>query len=105
MKFKQNIPCYIQSLISITLVSCTFWQTVSAAECSDKNAIEAAMSASQSVMNGNSFRKPKVLKRHHPSKRKEVATYFESDDLYYTLYWLVSDNCTAGFIKRTQGKR
>lgn len=75
-----------------------------ALECSDRNAITAAMNASETLMGGDSFRRPQVLKRHHPSKRKEVATYFASGDLYYTLYWIVSDNCEAAFIKRTQGK-
>lgn len=66
--------------------------------------MEAAMNASSSVVSGDSFKLPRVLKRHHPSKRKEVATYFRSGDLYYTLFWIVSDNCDASFIKRTKGK-
>jgi len=90
--------------ILVILFSATSHSTF-AAECADRNAMSAAMSASQTIMGGNSFKKPRVLKRHHPSKRKEVATYFKSGDLYYTLYWIISDNCTAGFIKRTQGKR
>ena len=75
-----------------------------AKECDDRSAMAAAMDASSSIMEGSSFQRPRVLKRHHPSKRKEVATYFESSDLYYTLFWIVSDDCEAGFIKRTKGK-
>ncbi|MBM6550283.1 hypothetical protein JQX58_04225 [Marinomonas ostreistagni] len=64
------------------------------------------MAASERLLGleSSSFKKPVVLKRHHPSKRKEVATYFERRDLHYTLYWLVFDDCQAGFIKRTKGK-
>lgn len=78
--------------------------TSTALECDDRSAMAAAMNASSGIMGGNSFRRPQVLKRHHPSKRKEVATYFENGDLYYTLFWIVSDDCKASFIKRTQGK-
>ncbi len=95
---KKNVLCFA------FLGSILYLKPAIGAECSDRNAIEAAMSASSSLMGGDSFRKPRVLKRHHPSKRKEVATYFRSGDLYYSLFWLVSDNCKAGFIKRTQGK-
>ena len=83
------------------------WLTIGqtyAAECDDRSAKEAAMDASEGLLGGESFRVPLVLKRHHPSKRKEVATYFQRGDLYYTLFWLVDGDCRANFIKRTQGK-
>lgn len=100
-----NRKQYIHVCTAFIIVAGIFsLNTAKAAECSDRNAIEAAMQASGSLVGGDSFRKPRVLKRHHPSKRKEVATYFRSGDLYYTLFWLVSDDCKAGFIKRTQGK-
>lgn len=73
-------------------------------ECSDRNALAAALKSSKNAMTGQSIKRPIVLKRHHPSKSKEVATYVKSGDLYYTLYWLVYDDCKAGFIKRTKGK-
>lgn len=74
------------------------------AECSDRNSIAAAMSASDSVLGGESYKSPVILKRHHPSKRKEVATYYKRSDLYYTLYFLVGNDCQAQFIKRSRGK-
>lgn len=79
---------------------------VAAQECSDRDAMRSSMAASERMLGqgSSSFKRPMVLKRHHPSKRKEVATYFQRRDLYYTLFWLVYDDCQAGFIKRTKGK-
>lgn len=95
----------ITNLLRVALfLSPLIFTTAYAEECSDRNAMESAMDASEGIMQGDSFKRPRVLKRHHPSKRKEVATYFQSGDLYFTLYWLVSGDCEAGFIKRTQGK-
>lgn len=93
--------------LTLTLLSLlSLSGNLSAQECSDRDAMSASMNAAVLFLGegSESFKRPMVLKRHHPSKRKEVATYFKRGDLYYTLYWLVSDNCQAGFIKRTQGK-
>ncbi|WP_235890083.1 hypothetical protein [Maribrevibacterium harenarium] len=78
--------------------------TVSVAECDDRTAKDVANKAAEALMNGSSFRLPVVLKRHHPSRTKEVATYIKAGDLYYSVFYLVDGNCTPGFIKRTQGK-
>ncbi|PYF84892.1 MULTISPECIES: hypothetical protein [Marinomonas] len=74
------------------------------AECSDFDAKLAADKLAQDYIDGKSFRPALVLKKHLPSKRKEVASYIKTDDLYYTVYSLVNSNCTAKIIKRTNGK-
>ncbi|TDO99987.1 hypothetical protein DFP79_1006 [Marinomonas balearica] len=66
--------------------------------------MEASDKYSEALMNGEVFKRAKVLKRHHPSKRKEVASHIKAGDLYYTVYTLVSNECSAHMIKRTQGK-
>ncbi|WCN17635.1 hypothetical protein [Marinomonas mediterranea] len=78
--------------------------TAYGAECSDKKSMEVADEYSQALMNGEVFKRAKVLKRHHPSKRKEVASYIKAGDLYYTIYTLVSNDCVAHMIKRTKGR-
>ena len=94
----------MKTLLLVTLLFISI--DVRALECADQDALTASMRASEALLGtpNEQFRKPRVLKRHHPSKRKEVATYFQQGDLYYTLFWLVSDTCQAGFIKRTKGK-
>ncbi|SBS35992.1 hypothetical protein MAQ5080_03330 [Marinomonas aquimarina] len=95
---------HLALLTFFSTIALAISSTSQAQECDDRSAMTAAMDASERLMSSDSFRRPQVLKRHHPSKRKEVATYFESGDLYFTLYWIVSDNCQAAFIKRTRGK-
>lgn len=74
------------------------------AECRDMDAIGAADKEALNLLSGNVFRAGVVLKKHHPSLRKEVASYIQSNDLYYTVFSLVDESCKASVIKRTNGK-
>jgi len=76
------------------------------AECADFNAKMAADKSAQKYVSGKTFKNARVLKKHLPSKRKEVASYVyvKADDLYYTVYSLVNSDCDAEIIKRTNGK-
>lgn len=87
-------------LFSLTISSFTF------AECSDFDAKLAADKDAQKYMSAKTFKNALVLKKHLPSKRKEVASYVyvKADDLYYTVFSLVDSKCKTKIIKRTNGK-
>ncbi|MBJ7539978.1 hypothetical protein [Marinomonas transparens] len=86
------------------------------AECSDIDAKLSADSAAQVYVNGLAatnrvaaqsavtFKRALIIKKHLPSKRKEVASYIEAGNLYYTVYSLVNSQCIASTIKSTNGK-
>ncbi|AEF54735.1 hypothetical protein [Marinomonas posidonica] len=76
------------------------------AECPDWDARAAADKAAEKYVSGKIFKRGMVLKKHLPSKRKEVASYIyvKADDLYYTVYALINSKCNAQIIKRTNGK-
>lgn len=76
------------------------------AECADFDAKQASDKSAQNYVGGKTFRSALILKKHLPSKRKEVASYVyvKSSDLYYTVYSLVDSDCEAQIIKRTNGK-
>lgn len=78
--------------------------SLATAECSDFDAKLAANKVAQDYIDGKTFKPALVLKKHLPSKRKEVASYVKTDDLYYTVYSLVNSKCTVQIIKRTNGK-
>lgn len=93
-------------VISLLLAFATFSQA-SYAECRDIDSIAAADKTAQEYVSGKTFKKAIVLKRHLPSKRKEVASYVyvKSTDLYYTIYSLVSTDCkSVKVLKQTKGK-
>jgi len=76
------------------------------AECSDFDTKLEADKSAQSFVAGKIFKNALILKKHLPSKRKEVASYVyvKADDLYYTVFSLVNSKCEAKIIKRTKGK-
>ncbi|GAB3475880.1 hypothetical protein [Marinomonas epiphytica] len=74
------------------------------AECPDLEARQTANKIVTSQYNGKVFRAALVLKKHLPSKRKEVATYIQINDLYYTVFLLIDTQCNGQIIKRTKGK-
>lgn len=73
-----------------------------AAECPDFKAKNAADLLSKAFLGKNSsvFQPAVVLKRHHPSRQKEVASYIKAGKQYYTMFSIVNGNCKAFFIKR-----
>ncbi|NVK75513.1 hypothetical protein C0J08_11215 [Marinomonas sp. CT5] len=90
--------CYL--LVSLCFSSLIF------AECRDFDAKQAADKAAQNLTGGKTFKRALILKKHLPSRRKEVASYIhvKETSLYYTIFFLVNDSCNAQFIKRTNGK-
>ena len=90
--------------IHFALLGALFVSTSSLAECADADAIESANIAAQDLLAGEVFLPGKVLKKHHPSKRKEVASYIKNINLHYTVFSLVNQDCESKVIKRTHGK-
>jgi len=79
------------------LASSSVW-----AECPDYKAKSAANTLSKAFLGKNSsvFQPAVVLKRHHPSRQKEVASYIKAGNQYYTMFSIVNGSCKAFFIKR-----
>ena len=79
---------------------------LAADECADFDAKLASDKSAESYVKGKTFKRALILKRHLPSKRKEVASYVfvKGTGLYYTVYSLVNSDCDAEVIKRTNGK-
>ncbi len=87
----------------------TFCLTISGtafAECSDFDAKLSSDKRAEAYVKGKTFKRALILKRHLPSKRKEVASYVyvKNTDLYYTVFSLINLDCDAQVIKRTNGK-
>ena len=95
-----KIKCTLLTLLGFFLSGLTF------AECSDFDAKIEANKSAQKYLGGKTFKNARVLKKHLPSKRKEVASYVyvKADDFYYTVYSLVNAKCEPKIIKRTNGK-
>jgi hypothetical protein len=73
------------------------------AACSDQDAKAAADVYAQSYFKTSQIFYPaKVLKKHSPSGEKEVASYLEANGKKYSIYTLITAECSARFIKRTR---
>ncbi len=89
---------YFLALVAI------FSASLSYAECRDLDSMNAANEAAIALLNGEVFLPARVLKKHHPSEVKEVASYIKAGDLYYTVFSNVNAECIAVPMKRTNGK-
>ncbi len=95
------VPRSRKSLVALSflalLASPSAW-----AECPDYKAKNAADTLSKAFLGKNSsvFQPAVVLKRHHPSRQKEVASYIKAGNQYYTMFSIVNGSCKAFFIKR-----
>jgi hypothetical protein len=73
------------------------------AECRDYDAIDAANKKAASYFkNGEVFHPAVVQKIHHPSRKKEVASYIKTGDKRYSMFILVDQDCAVRFLKRTR---
>jgi|TARA_B110000211_G_scaffold215784_1_gene258297 hypothetical protein len=73
------------------------------AECRDYDAIDAANKKAESYYKESRiFHPAAVLKIHHPSRKKEVASYIKTGDKRYSVFFLIDHECKAAFIKRTR---
>ncbi|WP_430462830.1 hypothetical protein ACQUQU_08580 [Thalassolituus sp. LLYu03] len=77
---------------------------VMAEECRDKDAKAAGDTKALSYFRqkGEIFHPARVLKVHHPSRFKEVASYVKYGDKHYSIFTLVNTQCVAHFRKRTR---
>lgn len=72
--------------------------------CSDRDAKTASNDLALSLFRqqGEVFHPARVLKKHSPSRAKEVASYIAVGQRRYSMFALVSPECEARFIKRTR---
>lgn len=102
---KHNMPlCPTAGTVALLTILLTtlLYASPSFAECSDGKAKVAANELSIAFLGKKSelFQPAVVLKRHHPSKQKEVASYVKAGSQYYTMFSIVNAQCQAAFIKR-----
>ncbi len=94
----------IYTLLYLSLTS----PLISHSECQDNKAKKAGNDKALSFFNKAVLlpRHPtRIQKRHHPSKKKEVASYIKlPDGRIYVIFTLVDNNCIAHFRKRTRQK-
>jgi hypothetical protein len=87
----------------ITLAALTIFATIADAECRDFDAIAAANKKAVSYYkNGTVFHPAVVQKIHHPSRKKEVASYIKTGEKRYSIFTLVDEDCKVEFRKRTR---
>jgi len=87
----------------LMLVTSLLWAFQVAAECRDRDAWAASDTLAKSYFKSPKiFHPAKVLKRHWPSKHKEVASYVQIGNYKYSIFTLVDLDCQARFIKRTR---
>lgn len=87
----------------VTLAALTVFSTIINAECRDFDAIEAAnKKAASYYKNGKVFHPAVIQKIHHPSRKKEVASYIKSGEKHYSIFTLVDHDCKVTFRKRTR---
>ncbi|GGY34608.1 hypothetical protein GCM10011297_04580 [Bacterioplanes sanyensis] len=76
------------------------------AECRDRDAMTASDELALRLLRQAEISHPaKVLKVHHPTKRKEIASYIKAGQRYYSIFTLVDEDCNAVFRKRTRWYR
>ena len=64
------------------------------AECSDYESMMQADKGSKAFLGRDTeiFQRAVVLKRHHPSHQKEVASYAKAGGQYYTMFFIIDNN-------------
>lgn len=94
---------FFRRLLAILTAGLLFLAPVAYAECLDRDAKAAADDkATGYFKKAEIFHPARVLKVHHPSRRKEVASYVKTGEKRYSIFTLVDDDCNARFIKRTR---
>jgi hypothetical protein len=90
-------------LVIITCLWAALLPNNAVAECRDGDAIAAAdKKAGSYFKKGNIFHPAVVQKVHHPSRKKEVASYIKVDKKYYSIITLVDQECGVQFRKRSR---
>ena len=93
-----NLAMKYLLLLMLLLLSYTGY-----AMCRDRDAWAASDELAQKFFKeAEVFRPARVLKVHHPSRRKEVASYIKTGERRYSIFTLVDEGCQAVFRKRTR---
>lgn len=86
-------------------VSAIFLSENSVALCRDIDAIAAGNEKAKSFFKEAEVFHPGVVQKvHHPSKKKEVASYIKTGNKRYSIFTLIDHDCKATFRKRTRQK-
>ncbi len=94
---------FFRRLLAILTAGLLFLAPVTYAECLDRDAKAASDDKAKSYFKtAEIFHPARVLKVHHPSRQKEVASYVKTGKKYYSIFTLVNEDCQAHFIKRTR---
>lgn len=81
----------------------TFFTQSTLSECRDFDAMAAADKKAKSFYkNGKVFHPAAIQKIHHPSRKKEVASYIKTGEKHYSIFTLVDHDCKVEFRKRTR---
>jgi len=91
------------TLASLLLVSALLASASVEAMCRDAQARTASNEKALSYFRkGETFQAAKILKVHHPSGVREVASYVKNKGMSYVIFTQVNQDCVAKFIKRTR---
>ena len=91
------------TLASLLLVSALLASASVEAMCRDAQARTASNEKALSYFKkGETFQAAKILKVHHPSGVREVASYVKNKGMSYVIFTQVNQECVAKFIKRTR---
>jgi hypothetical protein len=90
-------------LVIITCLWAALLPYSAVAECRDVDAMAAADKKAVSYFKkGKVFHPAVVQKVHHPSRKKEVASYIKVDKKRYSIFILVDQECGVQFRKRSR---
>lgn len=93
----------LKARLSIAILCIIFLADNAESECRDADAMAASNTKAASYFKGGSVFHPAVIQKiHHPSRKKEVASYIKAGDKRYSIFILVDENCKVEFRKRTR---
>jgi hypothetical protein len=100
------MPIHYKLTRLLVMVTC-LWGTLlpysAVAECRDVDAIAAADEKAVSYFKKTTIFHPAVVQKiHHPSRKKEVASYIKVDKKRYSIITLVDQECGVQFRKRSR---
>ncbi|MCT7357644.1 hypothetical protein [Thalassolituus pacificus] len=94
---------FFRRLLAILTAGLLFLVPAAYAECLDRDAKAASDEKAKAYFKvAEIFHPARVLKVHHPSRRKEVASYVKTGEKHYSIFTLIDADCNARFIKRTR---
>lgn len=99
MRAKKITATYIFIILGLSFI-----KQAHAQNCGDLQAARAANEKALSFFqDAEVIRRAKILKYHHLSNKREVASYIKTqDNKKYTVFTLVNMQCDTRFIKATR---